>query len=152
MSVKTDPVLRFARALLLVAIAVSIVHYVDNTVNYSAYPQPKSGPAPSQGIIAPSWFFFTAFAVAGYALLRRGRVTAAAICLAVYSGSGLIGIGHYTVPGATGMVWWRQAHIVADIACGVAVFAFAVWLARRGRAVDGGRAVGGLARSPEGWS
>ena len=125
--------LRVVRALLIVAVAVSVVHYVDNTLNYDAYPQPTTGPAPSQLVVGASWFIFTAFAVAAYLLLRRGRTTAAALCLAAYSGSGLVGIGHYTVPGATGMPWWRQTHIVADITCGVALFACSLWLARRSR-------------------
>ena len=124
---------RRVQALLAVAVLVSLVHYTDNTLNYDAYPQPASGPAPAQSAVAVSWFAFTAFALAGYVLLRRGRVTAAAICLAVYSAGGLIGIGHYTVAGATSMPWWRQADIVADIACGVAVLALAVALARRRR-------------------
>lgn len=102
-----------------VAVAVSIVHYADNTINYDAYPQPTSGPAPSRGLVAVSWFGFTAFAVAGYGLLRRGP-----------------GLGHYTVAGATSMPWWRQAHIIADIACGVAVLAFSVWLVRRRPPLD----------------
>ena len=123
--------LRILLPLLAVAVAISVVHYTDNALNYDAYPQPTTGPAPSQGLIAGAWFGFTALAAAGYVLLRRGRVKAAALCLALYSGSGLVGLGHYTVPGATSMPVWRQAHIVADIACGVAVFAFALWLARR---------------------
>jgi hypothetical protein len=49
--------------------------------------------------------------------------------LAVYSISGIIGIGHYAADGMTDAVWWRQAHVVADIALGLAVFAFAVWAA-----------------------
>jgi hypothetical protein len=61
-------------------------------------------------------------------------VTAAAICLAVYSGSGLVGFGHYTVEGATAMPAWRQAHIVADILCGLAMITLALWLVRRERA------------------
>jgi hypothetical protein len=131
----TKPVreLRVAGPLLAVAVVVSIVHYVDNTLNYDAYPQPTSGPAPSQPAIAVAWFAFTAFAVGAYVLLRNGRLTAAAVCMAVYAGSGLVGIGHYTVPGATSMPWWRQAHIVADISCGVALLACALWLTRRGR-------------------
>jgi hypothetical protein len=32
------------------------------------------------------------------------------------------------------MVWWRQAHVVTDICCGIAVFAFALWAARQGAA------------------
>ena len=122
------------RLLLGVAVAVSIVHYLDNTLNFAAYPQPSSGPAPSRLTGGLSWLAFTAVAVAAYLLLRRGRTLAAAFGLAVYAGSGLVGIGHYTVPGATGMPWWRQVHIVADITCGVALLACALWLARRARA------------------
>ena len=121
------------RVLLGVAVAVSVVHYLDNTLNYAAYPQPSSGPAPARLTVGVSWLAFTAVAAAAYLLLRRGRVLAAALGLAVYSGSGLVGIGHYAVPGATGMPWWRQAHIVADIACGVALLACALWLTGRGR-------------------
>jgi hypothetical protein len=127
-----DP-LRILRPLLLVAIAVSIVHYLDNTINYADYPQPTSGPAPSRALVGTSWFLFTAFGVAGYVLLSRGRATAAALSLAVYSGSGLVGFAHYSVAGATDMVWWRQAHIVADILCGLAMISFAVWLVQRQR-------------------
>ena len=45
--------------------------------------------------------------------------------------SGLIGFGHYTVPGATDMVWWRQTHVVVDIVCGIAILGFALWAALR---------------------
>ena len=126
--------LRVVRALLGVAVGISIVHYVDNTLNYDAYPQPTRGPAPAQLTVGLSWLAFTAIAAAAYLLLRRGQILAAAFGLAVYSGSGLVGIGHYTVPGATSMPWWRQAHIVADITCGIALLACALWLTRRARA------------------
>jgi hypothetical protein len=45
--------------------------------------------------------------------------------------SGLIGIGHYTVEGATDMVWWRQTHVIVDILCGIAILGFALWAALR---------------------
>lgn len=67
--------------------------------------------------------------LAGYALLRRGA-SSLAVALALYSGSGLGGLGHYTVPGALDMPWWRQAHVVADIACGLAILALVVVVAR----------------------
>jgi hypothetical protein len=119
-------------ALLLgVAIAVSIVHYVDNTANYDDYPLSDDLPNPSQGVVGGAWFFFTAFAVAAVVMLRQGRERAAALCLAVYSGSGLVGILHYTVPGTGDFPWWRHAHIVSDIVLGIAVLAMAVRLARR---------------------
>lgn len=119
--------------LLGIAVLVSVVHYVDNYVNYDEYPLPgpdAAVPAPSAGLVAFGWFLFTAFGGIGLLLWLRRHITSAAIALTGYSLSGLIGIAHYTVSGATDMVWWRQVHIVADIICGVAVLVFALWAAR----------------------
>jgi hypothetical protein len=116
-----------------VAVAVSVVHYADNYFNYAGYPQSSSIPNPSRTLIGLSWFAFTAVGLAGYGLLSRGPSRPALVLLALYSGSGLVGIGHYTVPGALGMPWWRQAHVVADIACGLAILALVVMAARSRR-------------------
>lgn len=126
--------LRLLQVLLGLAVLASLVHYVDNFFNYADYPEPTSGPAPSRTVVGVSWFFFTAFGAAGLVLFARGRIAAAAACLAVYSISGLIGVGHYTVPGAIDMPWWRQAHVVADFSSGVAILAFVVRVVRRQRA------------------
>ena len=116
------------------AFVVSVVHYTDNYVNYDDYPQP--GPDalldPSAAQVGGSWFVFTAFGVLGLWLWFQSRVVAACLALTAYSVSGLVGIGHYTVDGATDMVWWRQTHVAVDIVCGVAIFGFAVWMALRG--------------------
>jgi hypothetical protein len=112
------------------AFLVSVIHYTDNYVNYDEYPQSDDLPAPSATVVAVSWFLFTASGALGLWMWVRGRVTAAAAFLAGYSVSGLIGFAHYAVPGATGMVWWRQTHVVVDICCGIAVFCFAIWAER----------------------
>ncbi len=117
--------------ILLLAVAVSVVHYVDNYVNYADFPQSDTVPNPSKTTVGAAWFFFTAFGVAGYLLFRRRRYPLALVCLAVYSGSGLVGIGHYLTEGMTDAVWWRQAHVVADIVLGASVLAFCLWAARR---------------------
>jgi hypothetical protein len=119
---------RFLTVLLGIAFVVSVVHYADNYVNYGDYPRSDTLPNPSDVVILASWFAFTAAGLAGYALFRRGPTDLALLLLAVYSGSGLVGIGHYTVAGATGMPWWRQLHIVADIGCGLAILGFALWV------------------------
>ena len=126
---------RLLVGLFAAAFAVSVVHYVDNVVNYADYPDASGGPvpAPSATLIAVSWFVFTGFGLTGLLAYRAGRTRLAAIGLAVYSGSGIIGIGHYTVAGATDMVWWRQVHVVADILLGFSMQAFALWIATRGR-------------------
>lgn len=119
--------LRLLRWLLAVSVLVSIVHYADNVANYADYPVPTSGPVPSRDLIAGSWFAFTAFGIAALWLFQRGEIGWAVVCLVLYSFSGLVGFGHYTVPGATAMPWWRQLHVVVDIACGLAVLGFAAW-------------------------
>ncbi|GAA3524840.1 hypothetical protein [Nocardioides daeguensis] len=119
--------------LLGIAVLVSVVHYVDNYVNYDDYPVPgpdAAVPAPSARLVAIGWFVFTAFGAAGLLLWFRRHITSAAVALTGYSVSGLIGLAHYTVAGATDMVWWRQLHVVADIVCGAAVLGFALWAAK----------------------
>jgi hypothetical protein len=124
---------RILSVILAVAVVVSIVHYTDNYVNYHDYPQSRTLPNPSSALVIASWFGFTAVGLAGYLLFRRSPSSLALILLAAYSGSGLVGVGHYLVPGATSMPWWRQAHVCFDITSGIAVFAFAIWAARARR-------------------
>jgi hypothetical protein len=125
---------RILSAIFAVAVVVSIIHYTDNYVNYSDYPQSTaSRSVSSAALVLGAWFAFTAAGLAGYLLFRRAPSNLALILLAVYSGSGLVGIGHYLVPGATSMPWWRQAHVCFDITCGIAVFSFAMWAARARR-------------------
>ncbi|WP_408897969.1 hypothetical protein ACJ5H2_02405 [Nocardioides sp. R1-1] len=119
--------------LLGIAVLVSVVHYLDNYVNYDDYPVPDPDaavPAPSATLVAVGWFVFTAFGALGLLLWLRRHITSAAVALTAYSLSGLVGIAHYTVPGAGEMVWWRQAHVLTDIVCGAAVFGFALWAAK----------------------
>lgn len=122
---------RAIAALVGVAVAVSIVHYVDNVTAYEAYPESDTLPNPSAELIAGAWLALTPFAVAGLVLLRQGRGRAAALCLAVYSASGLVGLAHYAAGGTGGFPWWRHAHIVGDIVLGASILAAAVWLALR---------------------
>ncbi|MQM24719.1 hypothetical protein [Glycomyces albidus] len=127
---------RFLYWTLAIAVAVSIVHYADNYANYDAYPVPHAHsriPAPSATAIGVSWFVFTAFGALAILLWRRRAIVWSAVALGVYSLSGLVGLAHYTVPGATDMAWWRQTHVIADVICGLALAAFAVWAALRHR-------------------
>jgi hypothetical protein len=127
---------RVLGAIFAIAVAVSIVHYTDNYLNFDDYPQAPRGVPSSAALVLGAWFVFTAAGLAGYLLFRRRPSNLALVLLAVYSGSGLVGIGHYLVRGATSMPWWRQAHVSLDIACGIAMFSFAMWAVRaRRRAV-----------------
>lgn len=117
---------------LVVGFMVSIVHYVDNTVNYDDYPQGHVlglPPPPLAGVVA-AWLVFTAVGTLGLRLLLRGQGKPAAWLLGFYAGSGLLGVGHYLVDGSIHMAWWRQLHVCADIVCGALILALAVQLGR----------------------
>ena len=121
---------RLLTPLFATAVLVSVVHYTDNVVNYSDFPRNGPLPDPGRWLVLGAWVLFTAAGIAGYVLFRRGPSTLALSLLAFYSGSGLVGFGHYTVPGAFGMPAARQAHVIADILLGIAMFAFVMWSAR----------------------
>ncbi len=125
--------LRVLDGLFWTAVVVSIVHYTDNYVAFERYPQLEGGPNPTPAVIVIAFAVFTAFGLVGYLAYRRGSIVFASACLVVYSLSGLIGIGHYSVPGMSELAWWRHAHIVGDILCGVAILAFAFWSVRWAR-------------------
>jgi tryptophan-rich sensory protein len=121
---------RVVSVILALGVLVSVIHYVDNYVNYDDFPQPTSGPNPPRWLIPVSWVVFTAAGLTGYLMFRRRASTLALTLLAFYSVSGLIGIGHFTVPGAFDMPAARQAHVGADILCGVAMLGFVLWAAQ----------------------
>lgn len=120
---------RIVTVVFFVAVAVSIAHYTDNYFNYEDFPTSDTLPNPSQTLVGISWFLFTAVGLAGYALFLRGRYPLACLCLGFYAGSGLVGFGHYATDGMTDAVWWRQAHVVADIMLGIAMVSIAVYFA-----------------------
>jgi hypothetical protein len=128
--------LRALNVVFFVAVASSIVHYTDNYVAFEQFPDGGPGPAVSADAIWIAWVLFTAVGIAGYALYRRGRVVPGSAFLAVYSLSGLIGLGHYTAPGMSELAWWRHVHIWVDIACGAAVLAFCAWSVHAARGAE----------------
>ena len=128
------PNVKLLNVVFFAAVAVSIVHYTDNYLAFDRYPTGGPGPEVTADTIWIAWVLLTAIGVAGYALYRRGEVRRGAALLAVYSISGLVGLGHYTAPGTSELAWWRHLHIWVDVVCGAAVLAFAVWSVQRTRA------------------
>ena len=128
--------LKVLRVLLVVAIAESFVHYLDNTLRYSDYTGPNPPAATSwiaQWMIPVSWVLFTVAAVVGYRRFRDGRWSEAAAYLAIYSVSGLISIGHYVGISINDLSVFQNTFVFLDIAAGTAVLAFAFWTWRRSR-------------------
>lgn len=129
------------------AVVVSVVHYTDNYFNYSDFPQSESLPDPPKTLVGAAWFVYTGVGLVGYWLYRSGEERIAAACIAFYSISGLVGLGHYGAEGMIDEPWWRQSHVVADVLLGVAVLAVAWRIARESRQEGGGGRPSARARS-----
>ena len=127
------PNIRLLNVVFFTAVASSLVHYTDNYLAFDRFPNDGVGPSITADSVWIAWIIFTAFGVAGYVLYRRGQIRQGSALLAVYSISGLIGIGHYTASGMSELAWWRHVHIAADFLCGVAVLTFAIWSVRQTR-------------------
>ena len=120
---------RWIDGILLSAFLLSIVHYVDNTLRFDDYsPDPGLITRP---LIPISWVVFTAFGVWGYLQYRKGEDAKAAVGLAVYSASGLIGPLHFTAVSPSDFDWFQNLFVVLDTLAGLAVLGVACWLALR---------------------
>jgi len=78
--------------LVIANVAASVLHYVDNVVFFSQYPEPAWA---TPHLIDAFWFVMTPFAVAGYLLVRRGAVVWGGGVLYLYAGMSLLVLGHY---------------------------------------------------------
>jgi hypothetical protein len=139
-SLGTRPV-AFLRTVLVIAVAESFVHYLDNTLRFSDYTgndPPAVTSWISRWMIPVSWVLFTAAAVVGYRRFCQGHLSEAAVYLGVYSLSGLISIGHYFGVSIHDLSVFQNVFVFLDIALGVVLLCFAIWTARqsgaRGRA------------------
>ena len=132
-STRSDQDVGFTRllpAVLVAAVLVSIVHYVDNVVRYDDYAPDGAGPI-TREVVGASWFLFTGFGAWGYLSYLHGRNRSAAIGLAVYSVSGLVGIVHYREVSPADFDWVQNTFVSLDLVLGLAILAIACRLAWR---------------------
>jgi hypothetical protein len=133
--VDADRELRTVRRVLLAAIALSIVHYTDNTLRFDDYVDGGTPSFITQTGIPVSWILFTAAGIGGYVLLRRGHRSLAAGLLGIYSVSGLIGPLHYTDVPPGDFDLYQNLFIVADTIAGIAAAVIALRVATARAAV-----------------
>ena len=117
------------RRVLIAAIALSVVHYADNTIHFDDYDNGGTPDFITQTGIPVSWVLFTAAGIAGYVSLRRGRRSLAAGFLGIYSLSGLIGPLHYTDVPPGDFALYQNVFILTDTLAGVAVAVIALRIA-----------------------
>ena len=119
------------RVILAATIAISIVHYTDNTIRYDVYTGGKSTYI-KEWMIPVSWVLFTAAGLAGYVYFRRARWSRAATCLALSSVGGLVDVGHFTSVSPSDFDAYQLVFIFADFVIGgLVLFGFVVWITQR---------------------
>lgn len=128
-----DP--RRVRQLLVVAVLVSVVHYLDNVVRWDDFLPARPETATFRFIelvtVPVGWLVFTACAVAADRALRHGRWAHAAAWLGADAGSGLVGFAHYVDISPSQLSTFQNAHVMTDIALGVTLVVTAIWMAVR---------------------
>lgn len=126
---------RFTKVLTIVlvaAVVVSIVHYVDNTVRYDEFVSDDPNLVSrlvKRPLVPLAWVAFTAALVWAVRQYRAGRYDRAALGLAAYSGSGVVGLLHFTDVSPSDFDAFQLTHVIADIVLGFAVLGCAGWLA-----------------------
>lgn len=124
-----DRSLNLLRGLLVATIAISIVHYTDNTIRWDVYTGGEDSLIP-RWLVPVSWFMFTGAGIAGFLAFRDGRFSRAARWLSLCSVGGLIDPFHFTTVSASDFDAYQLVFIWGDFVIGgLGVLAFAVWTA-----------------------
>ena len=124
---------RNLRVIVGAVLVVSAVHYADNVVRFDRYIDPADRFGPTSwidaGIVAVSWFAFAAAMLGGLWAYERGRISLAALCLAVGASSGLLTLLHFVEVQPGDMDWFQLVGVAIDFVGGVTLLTAAVWVA-----------------------
>ena len=122
------------RRVLVTAVLLSGVHYYDNTVRFEDYTGGKTTASGfiTRPVIPISLVLFTIAGVVGYRALKAGNRRLAGWGLAIYSVSGLVGVGHFTTVSPSDFSGFQNTFIALDFLAGLAVFVLAVRIATTG--------------------
>jgi hypothetical protein len=116
------------RTFLAAEMLSTAIHYTHNFVAVNRYPGPRDLYTPTRVAIVLSWPLLTWIGLIGYRRFREGRLQEARVCLAVYSLTGLVTLGHF-IYGNPQIPAFFYATLFTDALTGLAVLAFALWSA-----------------------
>lgn len=116
------------KAILAAGIASTAIHYTHNFIAISKYPGPKDLYTATRVAIVVSWPLLTWIGLTGYRRYREGRYREAHVCLAVYSITGLVTMGHF-IYGNPKIPTPFYITLFTDTLTGLAMLAFVLWSA-----------------------
>jgi hypothetical protein len=118
--------LTLLKTILAAGMLSTAIHYTHNFVAVNRYPGPKDLYTVTRVAIVVAWPLLTWIGLMGYRRYREGRYREAQVCLAVYSITGIVTLGHFIYGNPTIPAFF-YATLFTDAITGFAVLAFAVW-------------------------
>ena len=116
------------KVILAAGILSTAIHYTHNFVAVSHYPGPKDLYTFTRVAIVISWPLLTWIGLMGYRRYREGRYREAHVCLAVYSITGIVTLGHF-IYGNPKIPAFFYATLFTDFLTGMAALSFVLWSA-----------------------
>jgi peptidoglycan/LPS O-acetylase OafA/YrhL len=114
------------KVILAAEILSTAIHYTHNFVDVSHYPGPKDLYTVTRVAIVIAWPLLTGIGLMGYRRYREQRYREARVCLAVYSVTGIVTLGHF-IYGNPKIPAPFYATLFTDFLTGLAVLCFALW-------------------------
>jgi hypothetical protein len=116
------------KTILAAGILSTAIHYTHNFVAVNRYPGPKDLYTTTRVAIVVAWPLLTWIGLTGYRRYREGRYREAHVCLAVYSITGIVTLGHF-IYGNPRIPAFFYATLFTDALTGFAMLAFVLWSA-----------------------
>jgi hypothetical protein len=116
------------KTILAAGILSTAIHYTHNFVAVSRYPGPKDLYTATRVAIVVSWPLLTWIGLIGYRRYRERRYQEAHVCLAVYSITGIVTLGHF-IYGNPKIPAFFYATLFTDALTGLCVLMFVLWSA-----------------------
>ena len=118
--------LTLLKTILAAGMLSTAIHYTHNFVAVNRYPGPKDLYTVTRVAIVVAWPLLTWIGLMGYRRYREGRYREAQVCLAVYSITGIVTLGHF-IYGNPKIPAFFYATLFTDALTGFAILAFAIW-------------------------
>lgn len=120
--------LRWLFWLLVANVLSTVLHYADNVLYFSEYPEPAWA---TPHLVDAFWFVMTPFAAVGYVLIRRGAVHWGSLALYGYAGMSLLALGHYLYAPFASIALRIHAFILLEAATAAGLIGYVVVLQAR---------------------
>jgi hypothetical protein len=119
------------KTILAAGILSTAIHYTHNFVAVNRYPGPKDLDTATRVAIVVAWPLLTFIGLTGYRRYRERRYREAHVCLAMYSITGIVTLGHFLY-GNPRVPAFFHATLFTDAITGFAMLAFVLWSANSG--------------------